>query len=391
MYLVYLFYFAAEGILYPFWPTWLKSLGYSNGEVGVLLAAAYWPQILVGLALAYLADWRFCQLRLASIAALFSTFCISLFYISDNDFLYIVLAALYGGMWTAVLPLSETFLLAKERVKEVDYGKVRAIGSLSFIVLSICGGGLLTLFGQKVVPSLVATCMALTALACYILSKEKSKELSTAEAESQKLYRPDWRQLRHHPTLLLCLGAAGLIQLSHCLYFVTASNHWLQQGYSSTWVGLFWAVAVIAEIIYFGLSGGVLRKVSPLTVIVLSGLFAALRWALALLESSLILILLGQLLHALSFGAYHSAVMRYIRDYAPSSLRTLTQGVYYSVAVALPMGMMIPVAGWLFDNINIHAYYLMVAFALSGAITAYLAIQLTGERHGKKKIFSRVL
>ncbi|MFC7369362.1 MFS transporter [Vreelandella zhaodongensis] len=382
MYLVYLFYFAAEGILYPFWPIWLKSIGYSHGEIGVLLGAAYWPQIFVGLSLAYLADWRFCQLRLASIAALLSTLCIALFYLPHNSYLYLALAALYGGMWNSVLPLSETYLLAKERKKEIDYGRVRAVGSLSFIVLSICGGGLLTLFGQNIVPSLVATCMALTALSCSFLSKTHPNKIVTPEAEIRKHHPPDWRKLRHHPALLLCFCSAGLIQLSHCLYFVTASNYWLQLGYSSTWVGIFWAVAVIAEIIYFALSGGVLRKVSPLTVIMLSGLFAALRWALALFESSLVLILFGQLLHALSFGAYHSAVMRYIRDYAPSSLHTLTQGLYYSVAVALPMGLMIPIVGWLFDNIAIHAYYLMVAFALSGALTAYLATRLKGEKHG---------
>lgn len=43
-----------------------------------------------------------------------------------------------------------------------------------------------------------------------------------------------------------------------------------------------------------------------------SSLCAALRWGLLAGSEHLAAILLGQCLHALSFAAYHAAVMRYI-------------------------------------------------------------------------------
>lgn len=38
-------------------------------------------------------------------------------------------------------------------------------------------------------------------------------------------------------------------------------------------------------------------------------------------------ILLGQCLHAFSFAAYHSAIMRFIRDQAPQDIQVFTQGI----------------------------------------------------------------
>src|SRR5918996_1025886 len=43
--------------------------------------------------------------------------------------------------------------------------------------------------------------------------------------------------------------AAGLIQVSHALYYGFASLHWRAAGHSGTVVGLLWAEGVIAEIL----------------------------------------------------------------------------------------------------------------------------------------------
>ena len=69
MYLIFSGYFAAEGLIYPFWPTWLASLGFGASQIGLLIAAAYWPQVIAGVALTYVADWRIDQLRLATLLA----------------------------------------------------------------------------------------------------------------------------------------------------------------------------------------------------------------------------------------------------------------------------------------------------------------------------------
>ncbi|AUX28098.1 MULTISPECIES: MFS transporter [Sorangium] len=386
MYRIYLYYFAAEGILYPFWPTWLRSLGYRNSDIGLFIAAAYWPQVLVGFSLAYLADWRFGQMRLAAAAALLATLCMLLFYLPHHVGLYLLLTILYGGLWTAVLPLGESYLLELDKQALHDYGLIRAAGSMAFVLASIGAGSLLERFGQGLVPGLVAACMLLTAKTCFSVAAQR--RVSGSVCPVAKRPAPDWRQLRNAP-LLLALAAAGLIQLSHCLYFSTASNMWSAAGYSPPLIGAFWAVAVIAEISYFALSARVMRSIAPLQVIVLSGLCAVLRWLLAALGGGLVSILAGQLLHAASFAAYHSALMRYLRDHSPEGVRTLIQGLYYSLAVALPMGIVTPLAGWLFDISPSRAYLCMALIALGGTVTAYLANQRTGAKDDARAVLRR--
>ncbi|MBF3327960.1 MFS transporter, partial [Pseudomonas aeruginosa] len=199
--------------------------------------------------------------------------------------------------------------------------------------------------------------------------------------------RPDLRGILRQRPLLLAIAAAGMIQLSHSLYFTTASLGWQTLGYSSFSVGAFWGLAVIAEISFFAVSNRILDRHPALQVMLFSSLCAALRWGLLAGSEHLAAILLGQCLHALSFAAYHAAVMRYIRDHAPESARVLTQGIYYSLAVALPMGLASPAAGWLYEGLPQWSYLIMALFALGGAVLVWLALQ--SARDASTSVFSR--
>lgn len=144
---------------------------------------------------------------------------------------------------------------------------------------------------------------------------------------------------------------------------------------------------MIAEISFFAVSNRILDRHPALQVMLFSSLCAALRWGLLAGSEHLAAILLGQCLHALSFAAYHAAVMRYIRDHAPESARVLTQGIYYSLAVALPMGLASPAAGWLYEGLPQWSYLIMALFALGGAVLVWLALQ--SARDASTSVFSR--
>lgn len=375
MYLIFSGYFAAEGLIYPFWPTWLASLGFGASQIGLLIAAAYWPQVIVGVGLAYTADWRFDQLRLATLLAALAGICTLLFHLAEGLSLFIVLSVLYGAFWTSVLPLTESYLLRRDKAAQQNYGVVRAIGSLAFILTATLGGLLVNRFGQQMVPGLVGLSMLFTAAACLLLHHRAAQQIVPAQLPAEPARPPDLRAVLQQRPLLLAIAAAGMIQLSHSLYFTTASLGWVKLGYSSFAVGTFWGLAVIAEISFFAVSNWVLDRHPALQVMLFSSLCAALRWGLLAGSEHLAAILLGQCLHALSFAAYHAAVMRYIRDHAPESARVLTQGVYYSLAVALPMGLASPAAGWLYESLPQWSYLIMVAFALGGSVFAWLALQ----------------
>ncbi|MDF5979848.1 MFS transporter [Pseudomonas aeruginosa] len=200
-----------------------------------------------------------------------------------------------------------------------NYGRVRAVGSLAFILTATLGGLLLGRFGQQLVPALVGLTMLLTALACLFLRRRSLRRPDSPLPGARR--RPDLRGILRQRPLLLAIAAAGMIQLSHSLYFTTASLGWQTLGYSSFSVGAFWGLAVIARSASSPSPTASWTATRRSRVMLFSSLCAALRWGLLAGSEHLAAILLGQCLHALSFAAYHAAVMRYIRDHAPESAR----------------------------------------------------------------------
>lgn len=180
--IIFILYFATDGIIYPFWQVYLKEMGFNNQEVGLFIASAYWPQVIIGFVIAYLADWRFSQLRLAGIIAIIAMLSICLYYLPPNMMLYVALGISYGGLWSAVLPLTETHLLAMDRSEKQDYGRTRAMGSSAFIIVSIVGGSLINFYGKQLIPGLVAFLMLLTAIACFWLASSVSTVVTASTA-----------------------------------------------------------------------------------------------------------------------------------------------------------------------------------------------------------------
>ncbi|TDV61818.1 MFS transporter [Pseudomonas sp. LP_7_YM] len=391
MYLIFFGFFAAEGIIYPFWPTWLDSLGFSTGQIGLLIAAVYWPQVVSGILVTYVADWRIDQLRLAAILGFSAAFITLFFYFLPASLsVFVALSIIFGGLWMVVLPLTESYLLKRDKQALQNYGLVRAVGSSAFILTSIFGGVIFTYYGQSWVPIVIASSMFFTGLSCLWLGRRVTKIHTPLVGGEFK--RPEWRRLFENKFLLLTIAAAGFIQLSHTLYFSTASISWGSKGYSSTTIGMFWSVAVLAEIIYFAFSNKILARWAPLPVVMFSGGCAAIRWILFSSSDDLTLIVLGQCMHALSFAAYHSALMRFVRDNAPADIQVFTQGVYYSLAVALPMGLATPISGYLYEIVQSWAYCVMALLALVGTFLALTAhYKMRSDENDSSKLFSRLL
>ena len=133
---------------------------------------------------------------------------------------------------------------------------------------------------------------------------------------------------------------------------------------------------MLAETLLFAAAGTLLRRLEPVRLLALAGAVTALRWGLSALSTELAVLLLAQSLHAVSFGATHLAAMHYLRDQVPAELQASAQGFYAALGHALPLGLVTPVAGWLYATSGGQAFWPMAALALAGsAISARLALR----------------
>jgi MFS transporter, PPP family, 3-phenylpropionic acid transporter len=354
--------FAGVGIHLPFWPVWLEWRGLDATEIGYVLAAAFWPRIVTTLLIPSVAD-RLGERRRPMILLTAVTLAgLALFGLAGDFWPLLLLSALTGASWAPILPLGEAVALGEAQRRGLDYGRIRLWGSLAFILAAIGIGQWLEQAGPALILWSIAATVAWLLVACVMLPAGPAPHRAADVA--------DLRRLLRQREFLAFVGAAGLIQASHAVYYGFATLHWQAAGHGELVIGLLWAEGVVAEIVLFACAAPLLRWCAPVQLLSLAGALTVARWALTALSADLIVLVPAQALHAASFGAVHLAVMHHLRDRTPAELHASAQGFYAAIGTALPFGLLTPVAGWLYAAAGGGAFWAMAATALLGAAGA---------------------
>jgi len=360
--LFYAAYFAAVGIHLPFWPVWLESRGLTATEVGYVLAAAFWPRIVTSLLIPSVSD-RLGERRRPMILLTAVTLAgLILFALARDFWPLLLLSVLTGASWAPILPLGEAVALGEAQRGNLNYGRIRLWGSLAFILAAIGVGEWLEHAGPAIILWSIAATVACLLVACVLLPAGRSTGRPAAPA--------DFLRLARKPEFLAFIAAAGLIQVSHAVYYGFATLHWRAAGHGELVIGLLWAEGVVAEIVLFACAATLLRWYDPLRLLSLAGALTVARWILTGLSTDLAVLVPAQALHAASFGAAHLAAMHYLRDRTPAELHASAQGLYAGVGFALPFGLLTPAAGWLYGETGGGAFWAMAALALAGTALA---------------------
>ena len=83
---------------------------------------------------------------------------------------------------------------------------------------------------------------------------------------------------------------------------------------------------------------------------------------------NLILLLIAQCLHALSFGASHFAAMQIITEKVETSLSSTAQGIYSAFSMGIGMGAFVLLSGPLYSSLLGSTFYIMSAVSILGIV-----------------------
>jgi PPP family 3-phenylpropionic acid transporter len=89
--------FAAVGVQLPFWPVWLEAQGLSATEIGLVLAAAFWPRVASNLLVAYQADRAGRRKRLMILLSAVTLLSLALFGLAEGLWAFLLLSAVSGA------------------------------------------------------------------------------------------------------------------------------------------------------------------------------------------------------------------------------------------------------------------------------------------------------
>jgi len=319
----YFFYFAFVGAMAPFWGLYLKSLAFNAFQIGVLMSLLQVMRIFAPNIWGMVADRSGKRVAIVQIAVGLSLLSfIPVFFGSSFAWLFVAMS-LMSFFWSASLPLVEATTLSHLGEKTAKYGRIRLWGSVGFIVAVI---GLGYLFDY--VPIRWLLWAVLGVLVALLLFSRHIPEAVVLPHHTDNL--PIWHIIRR-PEVLAFIFAGFLMAAAHGPYYTFYSIYLVDHGYAKSSVGLLWSLGVVCEIGVFLWMPRLLRRFSLRQVLLASFALAVLRflmigWGVG----SVPVILVAQLLHAATFGAYHSAAVEVVHRIFKGRHQAQGQALYNS-------------------------------------------------------------
>ncbi len=361
--------FGTVGVLGPFLQVWLASRALTPEQIGVIMGALSWTRVMVNPMAAHVADTSGRRKRLALLAA--SGACIGFAILSEAYGFWAILAALTftAACQGPVLPVGENLCLLTIRARGLEYGRLRAWGSVAFIAVVMLAGKYL-----EHAPAAHIAYMLLAGWVVIFLAVACLPDLrSPPRGADQRGFKasPAWSLLRN-PQFLLLLAAAAANMSAHAALNGFSSIHWKLAGIKEGEIGYLWSIGVVAEIALFWASAPIVRRLGPGWLMALGAGGGVIRWLGLGLTTDFYLLLLLQTLHGLTFGAAHLGAMTYLQRYVPAEASATGQALYSALGMGAAMALMMPVTGWLYGAYGGGAFLAMAGLAALGLCFAVL-------------------
>jgi MFS transporter, PPP family, 3-phenylpropionic acid transporter len=353
----YFFYYATVGAFMPYWSPYLEARGFSAAQMGIAYALMGVTRSIMPIAWGWWADTtgrRMSTIRWAVIVALALFLCIP--YSQTHLGIGFFMLA-YSIFWHALLPQFEVVALSHLAPHGGDYSRVRLWGSVGFVTAVLGLGPILDAAGILPLPWLVAAMFAAMAVSAWRVPEVP------APAHAAEPAVPLLDVLRR-PWVRALLAACLLSQLSFAPYYNFFTLFLERHDYTRGTAGLLWSIAVVAEIALFLVMGRLIAAFGARKLMLAVLAATGARWLLtAWLVDSLPLLVLLQLTHALTFGAYHALAVYYVQQYFPGSLQGRGQAFYNAAAYGVGGSLGSLGSGYLWEHVSPEAVFVAAGLA----------------------------
>lgn len=246
------------------------------------------------------------------------------------------------------------------------YGRIRLWGSIGFVVVVVAGGYLFDAYGVDSFEVVILVLLTLTALSVFALPRDRASPVAAApHSLGSILWKPEVAGL---------IAGFFLMQVAHAPYNTFYSIYLVDAGYSTTAVGWLWALGVIAEIILFLWLPRVMRRWYLGQILLACFCFAIVRFLMiAWGVGSLPILVIAQLMHAMTFGAFHAAGVAATHKVFRDGLQSRGQALYSSIGYGAGGAIGTIAAGYAWESLGGA-----MTFTLS-ALVAMIALLIVGK------------
>ena len=360
----YFAHFAYAGAFMAYFPLYLAERGLDAGRIAAVLALPQMARVFAPGLWGWVADrWR-AQRGVVVLSCSALAAGLALLRFAQGFAGIAALIALMSVLSAGALPLVEVITLASLAGQSGRYGPIRLWGSFGFIGAVLAVGVWLDAVAVRLLPAVLFG-LALVALAAALALPGASTH-SPAPAD-------DGERARFANGAVRALLAAGFcMAVAHGALYAFFSLQLARLGYSGKSIGALWTLGVLAEIGVFLYLPAIFRRVALSSILQASLLAAVLRFlAIAWAAEHVVVLVLAQLLHAATFGAYHAASVAAVQRLFPRHAHARGQALFSSLSYGAGSVAGTLLAGWAWGWHGAPAAFtLSAAAALAGAFLA---------------------
>jgi PPP family 3-phenylpropionic acid transporter len=351
-------YFAYVGLVSPYASLFFLERGFSVIEIAVLMSMLQITRIVGPFSWGWLSDYlsdRISIIRFCACLAAVTFLCI--FFLQSYIAFFIWMFVLHTIL-SSLMPLGESatvHALFKDNSFDKRYGRLRLWGSIGFIAMVLFAGELFQRKGIELYSIVGAVILIFLALVTFRLHEPK--------VERRKMVKGELLSVLLNPDVRWFLLSGFFMIFAHAALYVFYSMYLADLGYDKFQIGLFWALGVAAEVIFFYFQSKVLSRLDAEVVLQMAFGIGVFRFILIAFFPVTWVLIIAQLMHAGTFAAHHSAATKLLQRWFTGPLQARGQALMATMSYGLGGTLGGLAAGWLWDATQPRNVFVMAALA----------------------------
>ena len=359
--------FLVPGVYLPFFAAWLESRGLHPTEISIMLAVGILMRLVAGPAAAHAVD-RSGRRKLAILLLVWvSIASFALLGWVEGFTVMLLVWVVHSAAWAPITPFSDNIALLAATQHQLNYGRMRLWGSVSFLLAAYLSGLWLKGRDEDWIFILLLVGYAVLVGGAHLLP-DLRLPLGRPRAGAPAL------QLLRQRRFLLFVGATACLQASHAAFYTFGTLHWRSMGHSDAAIGWLWAEGVLAEIVLFAFAQQLPVRLGGTGLLLIAAIGGLLRWSITAGAEDYTLLVILQLLHAATFGAAHLGAMRLLSDGCSPGTSATAQTLYVA-ANSMMLALATLAVGPIFAAGDGAIYWAMTLLSLGGGFCAFLLWQ----------------
>ncbi len=373
-----------------FWSTWaiyggysvyyLTDLGYSNTQIGTVMSIRTFMSIIGPILIGYLCDKFKTRKNIFILGMIFLIIFIVPFPFY-NWSLILIVTALIGFVWSPQQSILDSWILETSPEMAINYGFMRAWGSIGFALFVSLYGLVIEYLGWKFhffsygIISLIVILIAL-----YIKDDSYNNfknniysnniQMKTNKKRNNNNNKPI--QLLKNKDYLFILLISFLIFVPINIIFIFLAPIIQSVGGTAQHLGYTLFFTALSEAPIFFMGKNIIKRFKIKHLLFLASLFYLIRIIIIALAISPIFFIFYGLLQSVSFGLYLISIRHYIKIIAPQELQTTAQSIVLTAAFGIGGITASLLGGYLIDNFGMSIMFIICIIITSVAVILLL-------------------